>query len=139
LAERIDGIDRLMPGDLAWRHDNEAVFRVQDAAGEQPRCDAFEISPSGPIFGYRMTSPAGDPGQIEQQILSREGITPATFRAAGLHKVKGARRPLRFRPTDCCVQVGTDQRGDFVELRFVLPAGCYATAVVREICKSDVS
>lgn len=52
------GLDRLMDGDLAWLHANGAVFRVENAAAEQPRADAFEISATGPIFGYRMTPPA---------------------------------------------------------------------------------
>ena len=50
VARRLQRIDQLLVGDLAWRHANGAVFRVEDAALEQPRCDAFEISPSGPLF-----------------------------------------------------------------------------------------
>src|SRR5687768_2239420 len=54
-------LDKLLDGDLAWKHDSGGVFRVEEgqAATEQPRCDAFEVSPSGPLIGYRMTTPAG--------------------------------------------------------------------------------
>ncbi len=139
LAQRIDSIDRVMSGDLAWRHDNGAVFRVEHPAVEQPRCDAFEISPTGPLFGYRMTEAGDVPGQIESAVLAAEGLSRDDFRVLGTHRIKGGRRPLRFQPADCAAETGSDDLGTFVELRFFLPAGCYATALVRELCKCDVA
>lgn len=136
-ATRIDGIDRVMAGDLAWLHGKGAVFRVEDVEAEQARCDAHEICPSGPLFGYRMTEPDGEPGRIEQQVLAAQEHGPEAFRAEGAHKVKGGRRPLRFVPKECSAECGRDELGEFVELRFVLPSGCYATALLREICKTD--
>ena len=32
---------------------------------------------------------------------------------------------------------GTDEHGAYVELRFTLPPGCYATALLRELGKSE--
>jgi len=113
------------------------VFHVEDVAAEQARCDAQEISPTAPLFGYRMTEPHGEPQQIEQQVLAAQGHGPGAFRAAGAHKVKGGRRPLRFVPTECSAECERDDVGEFIELRFVLPSGCYATALLREICKTD--
>jgi len=52
VARRIQSLDKLLDGDLAWKHENGACFRVESAAAEQPRCDAFEISPTGPLVGY---------------------------------------------------------------------------------------
>ncbi len=139
VAERIGGLDRLMAGDLAWRHANGAVFRVEDPAVEQPRADAFEISPSGPLFGYRMTEPTGQPQETESRILAEEGLSPDDFRVAGGHKVKGSRRPLRFQPKECEADAGSDEHGPFYEFRFFLESGCYATTVLREVCKSDLA
>ncbi|MBL8878214.1 MAG: tRNA pseudouridine(13) synthase TruD, partial [Phycisphaerales bacterium] len=68
------GLDRLMDGDLAWLHVSGAVFRVESATVEQPRADAFEISPTGPIFGYRMTQPTGEPERIERETLAAEHL-----------------------------------------------------------------
>ena len=51
VARRIDSLGRLLDGDFACKHENGACFRVADAAAEQPRCDAFEISPTGPLLG----------------------------------------------------------------------------------------
>jgi len=137
LARRIDSLDRLMAGDLAWRHDNGAVFHVPDPAVEQPRCDAFEISPTGPLFGYRMTEPTGQPLEIESAVLAEEHLTRDDFRVPGVHRIKGGRRPLRFRPDEWEARTGSDDLGPFIELRFFLPPGCYATALLRELCKSD--
>jgi tRNA pseudouridine13 synthase len=138
LAERINEIDRLMTGDLAWRHDNTAVFKVEDAAAEQPRADRLEISATGPIFGYRMTRPTGHPAELEARILAPTGLTCDSFGQLGPLSSPGGRRPLRFPIRDPGAEAGHDDRGPFIELRFALPSGCYATSLLREICKSDM-
>ncbi len=135
LAERIGEIDRVQAGDLAYKHENGAVFRVEDAAAEGPRAAAFEISATGPIFGYRMTEAGGEPGRLEQAILAAEGVSLDEFRFIKGMKVHGARRPLRFRMADLSLDAGADDHGAYVELAFTLSAGCYATMILREICK----
>ncbi len=137
VAERLQsGLDRLWEGDLAWRHVSGAVFRVEDPAAEQARADMFEISPTGPLFGYRMTEPAGPAGELESRILEGEGLKPEAFHAGPL-RVKGSRRPLRFQPTETQLLLGADERGAYLELRFMLPRGCYATALLRELFRLD--
>jgi tRNA pseudouridine13 synthase len=135
-AQRVSTLDRLLPGDLAWRHPQGAVFHVEDVAREQPRCDAFEVSPTGPLFGYRMSRPDGEPGAMEESLIAGEGINPEEWREAGRHRVKGARRPLRFQPHEVKVDAGQDNAGPYILLSFYLESGCYATTVLREICKS---
>ncbi len=133
LARRLPtGLGHLYAGDLAWLHASGAVFRVEDTATEQPRADRLEISPSGPLFGYRMTEPQGPPAEIEHAVLAAENLTPEAFRGGPL-RVKGSRRPLRFPPTDTRLSLGADPRGPYVELEFTLPRGCYATALLREL------
>jgi tRNA pseudouridine13 synthase len=138
VARRIDSLDRLMIGDLAEKHDNGAVFRVEDAAAEQARCDAFEISPTGPLIGYRMTLPENEPLRIEEEIFAGHGISPGDFRVAGRHKVKGARRALRARPSDVELAGGVDEHGPFITVAFTLPAGSFATIFLREITKTNM-
>ena len=111
--------------------------RVESAATEQPRADAFEISPTGPLVGYRMTMPEGEPLCIEQEVLAASGLTPEAFRQAGKHKVKGARRPLRVQPQDVQLEGGVDDHGAFITVAFTLPAGSFATVLLRELMKSD--
>src|SRR3954468_16686907 len=76
LVQRIDSIDKLMDGDLAYKHENGACFAVESAATEQPRADAFEISPTGPIVGHRVTMPEAEPLQIEERVFKSHGLTP---------------------------------------------------------------
>ncbi len=138
LAERIETLDKLLDGDLAYKHDNGAVFRVADAAAETSRAEAFEISPTGPIFGVRMTRADGEPGRIEQAVLDAEKLAPDGFRAVRGMKVHGARRPLRFQVDALHSEAGSDEHGPFIELAFNLDSGCYATMILREICKESL-
>jgi tRNA pseudouridine13 synthase len=136
LAERINRLDRLENGDLAWKHANGACFRVLDAAAEQPRCEAFEISPTGPLYGQRMTQPDGAPGEREHRVLADSGLDTARFRSQSGVKLEGARRPLRVPLFSPEVSDGRDERGPFLQLAFGLPPGSYATCVTREVCKA---
>lgn len=136
LAQRIDRIDHLEAGDLAYKHDNGACFLVEDPEAEQPRCRRLEISPTGPMFGYRMTPVRGEPGGREQRLLERFHLTLECFRRLRGMKVTGSRRPLRVPLTTPRLRSGSDGQGPFLQLEFALPAGSYATSVTREICKN---
>jgi tRNA pseudouridine13 synthase len=136
LAARLPMLDQLLDGDMAWKHQNGACFRVEDAAREQPRCDAFEISPTGPIIGHRMTELTGKAGEIEKPVLDQAGLTEQDFESLGRLHIRGSRRPLRFQPREISVQTGSDSRGDYLELAFILSSGCYATTLLREIMKA---
>jgi tRNA pseudouridine13 synthase len=130
LARRLDRFGALLPGDLAWLHRNGAVFKVEDPAKEQPRCDAFEISPSGPLFGPKMPLPEGEQGQLEREVLAGSGVTLEEFGRREAERQPGARRPLRV-PFLEAPDVKTDEAG--VALGFALPSGSYATVVLREL------
>jgi tRNA pseudouridine13 synthase len=133
VAKRLPGgLQRLLPGDLAWLHFNGAVFCVEDLEREQARADALEISPSGPLFGYRMTQPQGKPGEMEAELLRSQELSSDSFRTDHL-RLKGTRRPLRFPIHDAAVALEEDSRGAYLALRFTLPRGCYATTVLREL------
>ena len=133
-----DTLDRLMDGDLAWKHDSGGVFRVEDgrATQEQPRCEAFEVSPSGPLIGYRMTAPSGEPLRVEQEAFAAAGLEAADFRSRAIGRVKGARRPLRVRPEDLDLSAGVDDHGGYITVAFTLPAGSFATVLLHELMKS---
>ncbi len=139
LSARMPDIDKLLPGDMAYKHDNGACFHVVDAAVEQPRCDRLEISPTGPLFGLRMTRLTGPAGEIENPILEREGLTEQQLRLMKRLGGVGGRRPLRFLPRNASVAAARDDFGPYLELRFELDAGCYATTLLAEITKSPVA
>jgi len=132
IAPTWGALGALLYGDLAYIHAKGAVFLVEDPAAEQARADRLEISPSGPLYGYKLTTPQGAPGELERQVLDEEGLDLEAFRLRGL-KLKGARRPLRYPLGD--VEAGEDERGLVVS--FSLPPGCYATVVLREIMKTE--
>jgi len=139
LARRVPGlgIDKVYAGDMAEKHDNGACFYVEDAGAEQVRCAAFEISPTGPLVGYRVNLATGEGGAIEEAVLTESGLKPADFRDAGRHKVKGARRSLRVRPVDVSLESGVDDAGGYITVAFTLPAGAFATMLLREIMHDD--
>lgn len=135
VVRRLQSLDRLVVGDLAWRHGNGAVFAVEDLAAGQPRCDTFEISPSGPLLGYRMTLPADEQLAIEQSVFDQFGLKPQEFRLKGRDKVKGARRPLRVQPADLDITAGADEYGEHITVAFTLPPGSFATVLMAEVMK----
>jgi tRNA pseudouridine13 synthase len=133
LARRIQNLSKLLPGDLAWLHRNGAVFRVSsrdDVQREQPRADALEISPSGPLFGPKMINPEGEPAQMEAEILAAESVTCADFGRVEAEHQPGARRPLRVPFLETPV---VEECADGVRLRVALPPGSYATVLLAEI------
>lgn len=136
LSRRIERIDRLEVGDIAWKHVNGACFQVEDVEKEQPRCDTFEISPTGPLFGRRMKEARLAPGELEEQVLVESGLSKDQIRVKDGTKLDGARRPLRVPLLEPAVDVGKDARGAYLRLAFGLPPGAYATSVTRELCKS---
>ncbi len=132
LESRLPALDRVMAGDLAIKHDNGACFLVTDAVAEAPRAATFEISPSGPMFGCKMKSPEGEPGEMESTLLAGEGLTPASFDLPAGLRLEGERRSLRVPLREPLL---TEDGADLL-LEFSLPKGSYATAVLREIVKT---
>ncbi len=123
--------DRLLAGDLAWLHASGALALVRDADAEEARARRFEASPSGPLPGYDMRKPEGEPLAIERAVLQGEGLADAAFRDP-LVRTRGARRPLRVPLRDASLAPeGTDS----AIARFSLPPGAFATAVLDELMK----
>ncbi len=133
VAERIDRLNVMEVGDLAWKHDKGVVFTVDDLNAENLRASRLEISPSGPLYGKKMSWPSGEVGAREKALLVEEGLSMEDFPGSGPLKCTGGRRPLRFIFTDPHAQAGEDEHGGYIEMSFTLPAGCYATVLLAEI------
>lgn len=134
VERRLQGIDRLQEGDLAYLHRNGAVFPVVDLAREQPRCEAFEISPSGPIFGTEVPLAEGEPGRLEREMLAETGLRQEEYEIGGGLSLRGMRRSLRIPLREVVLE--REGEGSY-RVEFFLPAGCFATSVMREIMKPD--
>ena len=137
LAKRVQDIDILYKGDIARKHTNGACFMVFEPSIEQPRCTNFDISPTGPMFGYEMLWPAEDAAHIENEVLIEQGLAIDDFKVGYAKKVgQGTRRSLRFKPNIIDVQAHNDDTGPYINLKFELPSGSYATTLAREVTKN---
>jgi tRNA pseudouridine13 synthase len=132
LQQRLLQYDRLEDGDLAYKHDNGACFLVEDAATEQPRADRLEISPTAPLYGHKARLASGCPGERERMLLASEDLTLENMHPRGFD-LDGTRRPLRVAIGD--VKLCQDEEG--LVVRFELPAGAYATNLLRELMKTS--
>ena len=132
LEMRLDRLEEVAAGDIAFKHENGACFLVKDAEAESSRAQAFEISATGPMFGCTMMEPEGAQYELEREVLAAETLTPASFNLAGALRMDGERRPLRVQLTGAAVE---EDAGDII-VSFALPRGSYATCVMSEIMKA---
>jgi len=146
LDERLErgALGSLQAGDVAFKHENGALFDVDDAVARDPetasRLIAFEISPSGPMWGPEMKRAGGQVEQAELQALAGMGVAAdqiASGAESGGLMLKGARRPLRVPVTHAEVSAGVDEHGHYIRFAFDLPRGAFATSVMQEIMKSE--
>ncbi len=135
LAERLrEGLlDAAIEGDLLQKTETGGLFVCEDPSVDDPRAKAFEVSATGPMVGSKMRWPAGAALAREEAALEAFGLTREGLRAFG-KAGSGTRRPYRFRLADAGVSPGPDG----LRVAFTLPAGGYATVVLREILRREV-
>ena len=131
----VDGLlHRVLPGDVMAKIPFGGMFVAQEVAVEQARFDAHEIVSAGPIFGRKTFPAGGEAAAREALTLEHFGLTPASFRSFG-KLLQGTRRHNLVYPTD----LSAAMEADGLRLSFSLPAGSYATVLLREIMKCDVA
>ncbi len=133
LAQRFrDGLLRqVLPGDVMCKAPFGGMFVAVDVEEEQRRFDAREIVTAGPIFGRKMFATAGQAAQREQSALSAFDLTPISFNGFG-KLLQGTRRHNLI----YIENLAADVEPDGLRLTFTLPAGCYATVLLRELMKT---
>jgi tRNA pseudouridine13 synthase len=135
LARRLlDGFARtVLLGDVMAKVPFGGIFVARDVAVEQQRFDAREIVPAGPIYG-RKTFPAAEEAALrEQATLAAFGLGREHFLAFG-KLLQGTRRHNLVYLKDLTAVLEPDG----LRLTFTLPAGSYATVLLRELMKKDV-
>lgn len=129
LAVRVERGDwaSLQPGDVANLEGSGSVFAVAevDEALEQ-RSREFDVHPTGPLWGSGPSMAGGAILALEQRIAD-EHVPLAALLAA--EDVRSERRSLRIRVES----LAADLSGDTLELSFRLPAGAFATTLLREL------
>ncbi|MCP4036281.1 MAG: tRNA pseudouridine(13) synthase TruD [bacterium] len=122
-------IGEVEAGDVAVKHESGGLFQVEDVEAENRRARAFEISPTGPIFGKKMKAPHGAPAARECAALAAQGIDDLeTLSPPRGIPLAGARRALRA-PVESLVH---RVEGNAMHLEFTLPTGSYATVLLEE-------
>jgi tRNA pseudouridine13 synthase len=120
-------LTRVLAGDVLQKVDTGGLFVTPDPAVDQPRVDAGQVVPTGPLPGGREVEPP--PGsaarELEDAAIAAVGATREDFERAG-RELPGARRPFVVHPRDLTWRA--DESG--VQLSFELPAGVYATVLV---------
>ena len=125
-------LGKIFAGDVLKKHDSGGVFVADDPTAEQPRADRWEVSPTGPIFGAKMRKAGGEAAALEAALLEEAGLKEADF-ARWKRIAPGTRRFVRVPLSE----IGLSVSDLTVTLEFTLPAGSYATILVREILKRD--
>jgi tRNA pseudouridine13 synthase len=135
-------LNRLIEGDLAWHHPVRKVFAVtaeELVRDELPaRLAAFDVSPSGPLWGPGMTKAGRSVLQHELDVLHAAG-GDLDLLASSRYSPEGARRPLREPLRNIGLEGGVDEHGGYIRVAFDLPRGVYATIVLREIMKRELT
>jgi tRNA pseudouridine13 synthase len=130
LARRVDAGDwsQLAPGDLASLDGSGSHFRVTQVDDElQRRLAAFDLHPSGPLWGRGEPQSEGRARMHELDAAEELKDVAAVLAAEGLLQ---ERRALRCVVRDLAVEADAGT----VVLSFSLGRGQFATAVLRELC-----
>ncbi len=129
LAARVaDGSwQRAQVGDLLAFTDSRSFFPAGEAECSDPRLAILDLHPTGPLWGEGPSPAAGNAHEIEQSVAEKEPALRDWLVAAGMaHERRILRLPIGGLTWHY-------PEPDILQLEFVLPAGCFATAVVREI------
>jgi tRNA pseudouridine13 synthase len=131
LARRVAAGDwsQLSPGDLASLDGSGSHFSVTAVDDElRRRLNAFDIHPSGPLWGRGSPASQGEALQYELDTAREFSAVADLLAAQGLTQ---ERRALRSAIRD----LSSERDGSTVSLSFSLGRGQFATAVLREICE----
>ena len=135
LGQRLnDGLlRRVLAGDVMAKWPAGGMFTADDLAVEQERFDRRETVHAGPMFGRKTFPARAVAAEREAVILETAGLTAGSFEGFG-KLLQGTRRHNLVYIDD----LASAWEADGLRLSFILPAGCYATILLREIMKADV-
>ncbi len=131
LTNRIsDGLfNELIPGDLLQKSEGGRSFPFDTNKDHLQEFKRGEISYTGPIFGSKVTGPTLKAAEREELIFSKDEVTLEDLKKM---KVQGTRRSAKVFPQS----IEIEKEDQNIILSFTLPAGSYATILLREFTKS---
>lgn len=124
--------NRLLPGEMCMLDGTHSVFHAETVDAElEARCSAGDVHPTGPLWGRGAGGVSAEVQKLESAVADQYALIARGLETAGL---EAARRALRL-PVPDLNWAAVDERT--LRLEFFLPAGAYATAVVRELLDAD--
>lgn len=129
LAERVRSgdWDKSLDGDCLQLAGSNSYFLAETLdAPTRARCEGMDVHPTGPLWGKGELPSRGAVRQLEDEVGMRFPTWCEGFAAFGLVQ---ERRSLRLPVVD----LGAQRIDDGLTLSFSLPAGAYATTVLREL------
>ena len=129
LAERVAAgtWNQALPGDLLAFTDSRSFFPAGEAECSDPRLAILDLHPTGPLWGAGASTAAGVAQALEQDLAGRESVLVGWLTEAGMtHERRILRLPIGGLSWHY-------PEPDILQLEFVLPAGCFATVLVREL------
>lgn len=129
LAQRVQAgtWNRALPGDLLAFTDSRSFFFAEQEHCSDPRLQQLDLHPTGPLWGAGSSTAAGVEQALEQTLAQQESVLVEWLAEAGMtHERRILRLPISG--------LSWHYPGsDILQLEFVLPAGCFATVLVREL------
>ncbi|CRI55679.1 tRNA pseudouridine(13) synthase TruD [Pseudomonas sp. CCOS 191] len=129
LAARVaDGSwQRAQVGDLLAFTDKRSFFVAGEAECSDPRLAILDLHPTGPLWGAGAAPSQGATLDLESTVAGRHPALCDWLARAGMdHERRILRLPIGRLTWHY-------PEPDILQLEFVLPAGCFATVVVREL------
>ena len=129
LAARVGRGDwnRLLDGEAVLLDGRRSFFHApQIDATLVERCERMDVHPSGPLWGRGVSPATGAALDVESEALAGE---PDLRRLLEAERLDQERRALRLPVRELAWTI----EQDVLELRFVLPRGTFATAVLHEL------
>jgi tRNA pseudouridine13 synthase len=133
-ARREDSLDQLFAGEVVRLEGSSASFVVEDVALEAPRLAARAIHLTGPMLGPKMRPASGHVQALEAAAFESLGVEPKVLDVMARF-APGTRRDLLVFPEQASVSAPASAE---LLLEFTLPAGSYATVLVREFTKTPL-
>lgn len=130
LARRVEAgsWNRVVAGECCCLHGSRSWFVAEpDSEDLQARAERFDIHPSGPLWGSGPLPSQGEAGALEQAVATQN---QKLVDGLGKQRLDQDRRALRLRP-EALRWEWPDASS--LTLHFSLPAGSYATSVLREL------
>ncbi|MGG2399763.1 tRNA pseudouridine(13) synthase TruD [Pseudomonas sp. SH1-B] len=129
LAERVaaGSWNQACVGDLLAFTSSRSFFMAGEAECQDPRLSILDLHPTGPLWGEGEPATAHTVQELEKNVGEQEPALPNWLAKAGMaHERRILRLPIQSLTWHY-------PEPDILQLAFVLPAGSFATVVVREL------